>query len=187
MDARETQQKTAAFMDAAKQLGGAAGQALGGAVATGAVAMTGIAVSKLYDAATKARDYRAMLAANPEVHEFARENPNMANSMFTSLRQLNPSYSKDPFVAGHFMRQMANDPNGAGGYLMIATQDRAKFDHPVLETYLKGSLEGIKPRSAQSLPWGAPPGSGQRPGRPGNGGGGGGHGGPPTLPPPTQP
>lgn len=148
-------QKTANFMDAVKQLGGAAGQALGTAAATGAVAMAGVAASKLYDAATKSRDYRAMLAANPEVHEFALENPNMANAMFTSLRQLNPAYSKDPFVSGHFMRQMANDPHGAGGYLMVATQDRAKFDAPILETYLKGGLEGIKPRPT--------PGAGRRP------------------------
>lgn len=169
-------------MDAARQLGGAAGQALTGAVATGGVAMAGIAASKLFDAATKSRDYRAMLAANPEVQEFARESPNQANAMFTSLRNLNPAYSKDPFVAGHFMRQMAAAPNDAGGYLMVATQDRAKFDHPVLETYLKGSLEGVKPRSAQSLPWGAPPGSGQRGGPPRGPGGAGG------VPPyPTQP
>lgn len=177
MNELEIQKKTAAFADAARQLGGAAGQAMGAAAATGAVALAGVAASKLYEAATKSRDYRAMLAANPEVHEFARENPNMANSMFTSLRQINPTYSQDPYVAGHFMRQMANDPHGAGGYLMVAAQDRAKFDHPVLETYLKGSLEGIKPRSAQSLPWGAAPGSGQARPRGGPGGGG-------TPPPP---
>lgn len=146
MNEQEIQQKTAAFMDAAKQIGSSAGQALGTAAATGAVAMLPIAVAKLYDAATKARDYRAMLAANPEVHEFAMENPRQAAMMFTSLRSVNPEFSKDPFVAGHVMRQMTNDPQGAGGYLMVASGERGKFEHPVLDTYLKGAIEGGKPR-----------------------------------------
>lgn len=161
MNKYEISEKTANFMDAVKQLGGAAGQAFGAAAATGAVALTGVAVSKLYDAATKSRDFRAMLAANPELRDFAKENPNRANALFTSLRQLSPDFSKDPFVAGHYMRQMAHDPGREGGYLMQAAQDGGRFPEPVLETYLKGGLEGVKPRSAQSLPWGAAPGSGQ--------------------------
>lgn len=172
MNQHEIQQKTANFMNAVRQLGGAAGQALGTAAATGAVAMTGVAVSKLYDAATKSRDYRSMLAANPDLHDFARVNPNRASALFTSLRQINSEFSKDPFVAGEYMRRMAADPGREGGYLIQAAQERGRFGEPVLETYLKGGLEGIKPRSAQSLPWGAAPGSGPGPRRPGGGGGG---------------
>ena len=160
MDEHEISEKTANFMDAIKQLGGAAGQALGTAAATGAVALTGVAVSKLYDAATKARDYRAMLAANPEVREFAQANPARATALFSSLRQFNPEFSKDPFVAGEYMRRFSEFPGREGGYLIEAAGQRAR-EQPVLETYLKGGLEGVKPRSAQSLPWGAAPGSGQ--------------------------
>lgn len=190
MSTNDIQKKTAAFRDAAKHLGGAAGQALGTAAVSGAVALTGVAVSKLYDAATKSRDFRAMLTANPELHDFVKENPNRANALFTSLRQINPDFSKDPYVAGHYMRQMAGDPGREGGYLLLAAQERGRFDQPVLDTYLKGGVEGIKPRSSNTLPWGAPPGSpsgfggggGGRGGGPGGQSGGLRGGGPPTMP-----
>lgn len=160
MDDREIAQKTANFMDAARQLGNHTGQALGTAVASGAVALAGVAVSKLYDAATKARDYRAMLATNPEVREFAKTSPERAGALFTSLRSMNPEFSKDPFVAGEYMRRFSEFPGREGGYMMEAAEHRARFDQPVLDTYLKGGIEGAKPRGSQSLPWGAPPGSG---------------------------
>jgi hypothetical protein len=163
MDEREIAQKTANFADAAKQLGSHAGQALGTAAATGAVALAGVAVSKLYDAATKARDYRSMLAINPEVREFAATNPARANALFTSLRRINPEFSKDPFVAGEYMRRFSEFPGREGGYMIEAAEHRGRFTEPVLDTYLKGGLEGVKPRGAQTLPWGAAPGSG--PGR----------------------
>jgi hypothetical protein len=164
MDERERQKL--AFGNAAKQLGAAAGQALGTAAVAGAVGLGGVAISKLYDAATKSRDYRKMLAANPEVHAFAQENPNLANQFFTSLRDMNPEFSRDPLVAGHYMQMMAKDPHHAGGYVLQTVGDRRNFDQPLLETYLKGTAEGIKPRAASTLPWGAAPGSGA----PGGGG-----------------
>lgn len=160
MDDREIAQKTAAFADAAKQLGGHFNQALGTAVAGGAVALVGVAASKLYDAATKSRDYRAMLSSNPEVREFAKTNPARAGALFTSLRSINPEFSKDPFVAGEYMRRMSEFPGREGGYLIEAAEQRSRFGEPVLDTYLKGGLEGVKPRGAQTLPWGADPGSG---------------------------
>lgn len=178
MNEQEKKQKTAAFADAAKQLGSAAGQAIGSAAVTGTMALAGVAAARLYDAATKSRDYRAMLSHNSDLHEFAKENPNKANSLYTSLRQINPDFSKDPFVAGHFMRQMANDPGREGGYLLMAAQERGRFEEPVLDSYLKGGVEGAKPRSGQSLPWGASPGSGQQ----GRGGGGPLRGGAPSPP-----
>lgn len=171
-DEHYVDEKLAAFGSAMKQLAGAAGQSLGTAAATGAVALAGVAASKLYDAATKTRDFRRMLVANPDLHDYVRENPNRSNALFTSLRQLNSEFSKDPFVAGHYMRLMAGSPGNEGGYLLQATQERGHFGAPVLETYLKGGLEGVKPRSAQSLPWNAAPGSGAPGGgrRPGNNG-----------------
>jgi len=156
MDDRE---KIANFADAARQLGSHTGQALGTAAATGAVALAGVAVSKLYDAATKARDYRAMLATNPEVREFAKTNPTRATALFSSLRQFNPEFSRDPFVAGEYMRRFSEYPGREGGYLIEAAGQRAR-EEPVLDTYLKGGIEGVKPRGAQTLPWGAAPGSG---------------------------
>lgn len=134
------------------------GQALTGALATGMVGAVGVAASKIYDAATKSRDFRAMLSVNPELHDFVKENPNKANSLFTSLRQINPDFSKDPYVAGHYIRQMAGDPGREGGYLLLAAQERGRFEQPILESYLKGGVEGAKPRSSNTLPWGTPPG-----------------------------
>ena len=51
----------------------------------------------------------------------------MFNQMFTSLRSMNPAYSKDPLIAGTYMRQMVDSPMTAGGKLTETLGTRDKF------------------------------------------------------------
>lgn len=148
------QAKSAAFGDALRQVGRHAGNtALNagvGALATAAVGGLAVAAGKLYDAATKGRDFRRMLEANPDLAEHHSQNPGGMNQFFSSLRTMNPAFSRDPLVAGHFMRQMAGiDTQGpgavAGGYLMPAIDARRHFENsPIQQLMMQGASEGAK-------------------------------------------
>jgi hypothetical protein len=94
----------------------------GGLAAAGAAAVGGAAAgaSKLYDAATKAHDFRNMLEYNPDLVARHEENPKLFNQMFSTLRAFNPTFSKDPLVAGKYMREMSEDPLSAGGKVVDA-------------------------------------------------------------------
>lgn len=142
------EQKLADFRNAIQGLpehfGQHAAAGAGAAVAGAAIGGLGVAVSKLYDAATKSRDFRQMLATNPDLTDMHESNPKQFNQMFTSLRAMNPEFSKDPLVAGEYMRRMSADPNRAGGYLTEAVSHRDRFPSPVMDTYLKGGIEGLK-------------------------------------------
>jgi len=148
------QKKSAAFGDALRQFGGHVGNtalnAGAGALATAAVGGLAVAAGKLYDAATKSRDFRRMLDANPDLAEHHAQNPGGMNQFFSSLRTMNPAFSRDPLVAGHFMRQMAGiDTQGpgavAGGYLMPAIDARRHFEHsPIQQLMMQGAAEGTK-------------------------------------------
>jgi hypothetical protein len=89
----------------------------GGLIAGGALlaAGAGEVVSGMHDAVTKAHDFKAMLAENQDVAERHQENPRQINRFFSTLRTFNPAFSKDPLVAGTYMRKMMLDPDSAGG------------------------------------------------------------------------
>ena len=70
-------------------LSGAAAMGLAGAT----IAATGKGVQKLYDAATKSRDFKNMLEANPDLAEHHAENPQRFNQMFSTLRTFNPAFT----------------------------------------------------------------------------------------------
>ena len=65
-------------------------------------------------AITKKRDFNAMMEHNPELREYQQEDPKRFNAQFSSLRNLNPTFSKDPIVAGTYMRHMSASPGMAG-------------------------------------------------------------------------
>lgn len=102
---------------------------LGTAVAAGSIALGGLAASKIYNAATKARDFRSMMKYNPDLQEHHDRDPRMFNRMFTSLRDMNPSFSADPLVAGSYMRRMADNPLTMGGVLTESLATRDKFQN----------------------------------------------------------
>jgi len=91
--------------------------AVGGALATTTAAA---GASKLYNAATKSRDFKKMLDHNPDLAESHKENPKQFNQMFSTLRMFNPAFSRDPIVAGTYMRQMTQNPLTAGSLAVEA-------------------------------------------------------------------
>lgn len=111
----------------------------GAGIAGAAISGAGIAASKIYDAATKARDFRAMMGSsfNADLHDYYHQKPRQFNEAYSSLRMMNPEFSKDPMVAGNFMRQMMeNRPEVAGGVLLQALHARRDVPpSPMLETF----------------------------------------------------
>ena len=127
--------------------GVAAGLAAGASLVAGAA-------SKMLDAATKARDFKAMLEHNPDLADYHAENPRMFNQMFSSLRTMNPTFSKDPLVAGTYMRNMWMSPQSAGGTLTNAYSMRngeSSGGHPVYKGMLEGAKAGLKEHKQNPL------------------------------------
>ena len=95
------------------------GLAMGAAGALGAagIAGLGMAVQKLTSAATKRRDFREMMDLNPDLEDVQNTNPKFFNASYSSIRRLNPTYGKDPIVAGSLMRRMMDNPSTAGTIL----------------------------------------------------------------------
>jgi hypothetical protein len=78
---------------------------LGGeAVFRGARKLVNMGVDKW----TKPMDYKAMLAAHPEL---AQEDASKVQALYNSLRHMSPHMSKDPVIAGSFIRNLLNQGN----------------------------------------------------------------------------
>jgi hypothetical protein len=78
------------------------------------------AADKIYRAITKARDYRVMMEANPDLHDFHTADPAMFNRHFTSLRNMAPEFTADPVIAGTYMRRLSQNPQTAGTVILEA-------------------------------------------------------------------
>jgi hypothetical protein len=76
------------------------------------------AARQAYNAATKSRDFKAMLDVYPDLAQHQADNPKMFNQHYSSLRRLNPTFAADPVVAGSYMRQMSEFPHNAGNVLV---------------------------------------------------------------------
>jgi hypothetical protein len=147
---KDDEEKTAGLMDLlgkAKEpaLNAAAGAAGLGAAGAG-VAAVSFGAQKLYDAITKRRDFRLMLEHNPDLHEHLERDPKFFNQAYSSLRSVNPQFSKEPLIAGNYMRQMMDAPMSAGGKIELALQG-AHQGHGaggVGDLALKGMFEGAK-------------------------------------------
>jgi hypothetical protein len=103
-----------------------------------AAAGVGAGISKLYDAATKARDFRAMLEENPDLAAKHQENPKLVNRMFTTLRTFNPAFSRDPVVAASYIREMVGEPVHAGGKVVDALNFRDKMGPSLADRVSRG-------------------------------------------------
>jgi hypothetical protein len=125
-----------------------AGRAAAGGLAAGlgaaAAGGIGLAVSKIVDAATKSHDFKQMLENNQDLHEHYSNDPKKFNLMFSTLRTMNPQFSKDPLVAGAYMRRMVMAPEGIGGMAGEALGHRRDFEQPLQEMFSKGVGEGAK-------------------------------------------
>jgi hypothetical protein len=131
---------------AAKPVGRSAGVALGmgaGAAAFGGMAMLG---HKAYLAATKTRDFNSMMEANPDLHEHNKSDPSGFTRLFTSLRTFAPEFTRDPMVAGAYMRRGMESPVENRGMLGVEAMGAMKPQrpHPVVEEAMGGFREGMK-------------------------------------------
>lgn len=148
-------EKHAGFGAFGNRLGQAAETGMATALATGAIAATGMAAHKIYEAVTKARDFRDMMGSpfNADLAEHHQTKPKEFNAAFTSLRRMNPTFSQDPMIAGTYMRQMMTyDPATAGGVLVEALGHRRNEQpSPLAEGFHAGGREGAKAQVTQGL------------------------------------
>jgi len=130
-----------AMSPAAKAFGSAA------AVGAGAAAFAGLAggASKLYAAATKTRDFRAMLDANPDLLQHQKADPAGFNRMYSSLRTLAPEFAAEPLVAGYYLRQgMEGLMEGRGGVSVQAMNAKRPVQTgPMTDAALQGYMRGM--------------------------------------------
>jgi len=148
----------------------AAGAALAGA---GAAAFAGLvgAAGKLYDAATKTRDFQNMMEANPDLHEHLQADPAGFNRMFTSLRRFAPEFTKEPVVAGTLMRRGMVMPFEDRGDVPVKAQRERSFPKagPATEAALGGFMksfgggDGKKPQLQRQVKTVSQPGEGGEP------------------------
>ena len=89
-----------------------------GALGAGTIAGVGVGAQKLFGAATKKRQFGAMMEANPDLSAQHKQNPKFFNTAYNSVRSINPAYGKDPVVSGSLMRRMMESPDTAGTILM---------------------------------------------------------------------
>lgn len=109
----------------------------------------GVAASKIYDALTKKRDFNQMLELNPDLQEHHTADPKKFNQMFTTLRSMNSSFSKDPLVAGTYMRRMVESPLSAGG-IAVETIGHQRFaPAPMSEAFHRGAGAGAEKAVAE--------------------------------------
>lgn len=105
------------------------------------------AAQHLYSAATKKRDFDNMLAQNPHLISLHQEDPEGFGHMYTSLRAMNPEFSRDPLVAGSYMWEaMSRDPQSRGAVAVKARQDagRQPGPGPLSSAFMGGYQSGSK-------------------------------------------
>ena len=131
---------------AARRAGGIAGTAaLTGAGAAAFAGLTG-AAGKIYMAATKTRDFRNMMEANPDLQEHQLQDPAGFNRMFSALRTMAPEFTQEPLVAGSYMRHgMESSPEDRGNVAVRAMRER-QFPKagPATEAAMGGFMSGLK-------------------------------------------
>jgi hypothetical protein len=132
---------------------GAAGRAVGKAqqnpAAWGALSALGVGgtyagavgAEKLYLAATKGRDFKQMMQANPHLEPYRAENPQEFNRMFTALRSMNPDFSQEPMVAGAYMHRAMETPVEDRGMVAVEALQGLR-QRPTTAPVQTGALAG---------------------------------------------
>jgi hypothetical protein len=121
----------------------AAAVSLGVAAAAGGI---GRAFNAIRNRLTKQRDYKNMLSANPHL---AKEDASKVQMLYNSLRSMSPSMSRDPLIAGSFVRSSLELSPESGPAVPPAT---AQMLAKTQESLSKAKSKGL----AQHLP-GMPP------------------------------
>jgi len=107
---------------AAMQRGANLGQQMqsGAALAAGGAAITGIglAAKKIIGAIDKRRDFRQMMELDPELGDLQKRDTKFFNAAYSSMRNVNPTFGRDPITSGAMMHNMLANPEIAGAVLM---------------------------------------------------------------------
>jgi hypothetical protein len=116
-----------------------AGALIGGAVDAGRSG-----VRSLQDTMGKSRAYEAMLEENPQL---AKADPNLTEKAFNTLYRFNPSYAKDPLVAGTFVKNVIDQERmdiGTVSNLVTAhkTIQDAKGRGPGMSDFFMKAMQG---------------------------------------------
>lgn len=125
-----------------------AGSAMLGA-AGAAVAGVGVAAHKIYDAATKTRDFRRMLAFDQDLAQQAKENPKLVNQAFTTLRTFNKPFSSDPMVASSYVKTLITNPQGAASTVGAALSASGNLPNAIGETFNRSAVTGLQFKDLQ--------------------------------------
>lgn len=139
---------------------GKAGDAATAAAVGAGITVAGTYAGKLYDAATKGRDFRRMLEHDPRLQSRQDDDPRMFNQFYSTLRTFNPDFARDPVVAANYMHRMLDNPEAAGGQVVETLNFRDKIKSP-LDTVMGSAMSAGKGESkSPTLPGPPPP---QRP------------------------
>jgi hypothetical protein len=141
----------------AKRIGAGALGAIGAGVGAAGFAGAVGATEKLYLAATKAHDFRQMMEANPDLHAHQQADPAGFNRMFTSLRTFAPDFTREPMVAGAYMRNAMEAPEDQRGMLGVRAMSELKqprqgaASEAAMTAFQRGLGETTKPKSVGSV------------------------------------
>jgi hypothetical protein len=136
-----------AFVDAGKSFGGIVHKGLEAAAGTAIVGGAVVGGQAAYDYLTKARDYKRMMNSpfNSDLQQFHQERPEHFNAAFTGLRRMNADLTREPMVAGTYMRRMMEfGPTAAGGVLVEALGQRERMQSPLQDAIVRGGQAGIQ-------------------------------------------
>ncbi len=120
----EESRDTAAKAFGAGALGAAGAAAFGGLQAAG---------KKILGAGRKRQDFSEMMEAHPDLQDVQQENPRFFNQAYSSLRRMNPTYAKDPMIAGSYMKKMMASPDTAGLTLAQSFKQPAPVTEPGID------------------------------------------------------
>jgi hypothetical protein len=84
-----------------------------------------------------------MLEANPDVAAMHGADPHTVTRFYNSLRTLNPTFAKDPVVAGSYMRSMMEDPSRAGHQLVQSLAMAPPSGQTPWDNVQRAGLQGL--------------------------------------------
>lgn len=133
------------------------GRSIVPAVGAAALASVGTAsaagIGAITERFSKSRDYKAMLQAHPSL---AQVEAGKAQMYFNSLRHVAPSLSRDPLIAGSFIRNMLDSQPDNGPAIPIQTTKlladaqksitQAKNSHPIADAFTGGKANFYEDR-----------------------------------------
>jgi len=136
------------------------GLAMGAAGGTGAALGAGAAMGgkKLWDKATYNRDMKKILDVYPQLKDYPKKDLNLA---YSSLRHMNPHFSKDPLVGGTMLTQILKqrDPTNPesirfdGALAADLVKARPHSDDPMTralaDSFARGMSGAIEERGRQ--------------------------------------